>query len=178
MSEDEIFKEKPTNEDLDNRQLNQPFHEEELEKCFSKLKNNKACGKDLISNEFLKYAYPKLGKPICQLFNLVLKTGMVPEAWSVGVICPIYKGKGNTNDVDNYRGITILSCLGKLFTSVLNGRINAFLGENDLLGQEQAGFRSGYSTSDHVFSLHCLVDLYLQRKKRLFLYLYRLSQSF
>ena len=58
--------------------------------------------------------------------------------------------------------------MGKLFTSVLNERINSFLEENNLLGQEQAGFRKGYSTTDHTFSLHCLIDLYLQRKKRLY----------
>jgi hypothetical protein len=45
------------------------------------------------------------------------------------------------NEPDNYMGITVLSCFGKLFTSVLNVRINAFLEENKLLGNEQAGFQ-------------------------------------
>jgi hypothetical protein len=168
VSESEILEGHFTAENLENAKLNEPISEEELDKYFSKLKNNKASGVDQVSNDFLKCAQPKIKKAICLLFNLVLRTGKVPEVWSVGVICPIYKGKGNTRDVDNYRGITILSCLGKLFTSVLNGRINGFLEENNLLGQEQAGFRSGYSTTDHVFSLHCLVDLYRQRKERLF----------
>ena len=72
------------------------------------------------------------------------------------------------DDPDNYRGITVLSCFGKLFTSIINARINSFLENYKLLGNEQAGFRCNNSTNDHIFSLHCLVDLYLQKKKRLY----------
>ena len=63
----------------------------------------------------------------------------------------------------------MLSCFGKLFTSVINDRIHSFLETNDILGTEQSDFRKGHSTMDHVFALHCLIDVYLQRKKeRLF----------
>lgn len=56
-------------------------------------------------------------KPIyCKLFNLVLQSGKVPEAWSVGIIVPIYKNKGDRDNPDNHRGITLLSCVGKIFT--------------------------------------------------------------
>ena len=72
------------------------------------------------------------------------------------------------NDPDNYRGITVLSCFGKLFTSVINDRIHSFLETTDILGTEQSGFRKRHSQMDHVFALHCLIDVYLQRKKRLF----------
>jgi hypothetical protein len=102
------------------------------------------------------------------LFNLVLQCGKIPDDWSVGNIWPLYKGSGDKNNVDNYRGITILSCVGKLFTSILNNRIYTFLEENNLLGNEQAGFRKNNATTDHIFALHCLIDIYLQRKKRLF----------
>ena len=89
-------------------------------------------------------------------------------SWSVGCITPIYKGKGNKKDPDNYRGITVLSCFGKLFTSVLNERINSFLEDNKLLGNEQAGFRKNHSTTEHMFSLHCIISLYLHKRKRLY----------
>ena len=48
----------------------------------------------------------------------------------------------------------MLSCFGKLFTSVINDRIHSFLETNDILGNEQSGFRKGHSTMDHVFALH------------------------
>ena len=60
----------------------------------------------------------------------------------------------------------MLSCFGKLFNSVINDRIHSFLETNDILGNEQSGFRKGHSTMDHVFALHCLIDVYLQRKKK------------
>ncbi len=51
---------------------------------------------------------------------------------------------------------------------VINTRLTDFLESNDLLGEEQAGFQAGYSTLDYIFSLHCLIDLYLNNKKRLY----------
>ena len=48
---------------------------------------------------------------------------MLPDAWLVGCIMPIYKNIGNAESPENYRPITILSCMGKLFTSILNIRL-------------------------------------------------------
>ena len=84
------------------------------------------------------------------------------------MIIPIFKNKGENTNPDNYRGITLLSCLGKLFTSVLNNRISEFFEDEKLLGEEQAGFRSSYSTIDHVFALKTIIDYYLQKRKRLY----------
>ena len=158
--------------------LNQEISNEEIMKCISKLKNNKSAGHDKILNEFLKASVPKLLNSIRILFNIVLMSGKIPEEWSVGIICPIYKGKGSKNDVDNYRGITILSCVAKLFTSVLNERIYCFLENNGLLGVEQGGFRKNNSTIDHIFALHCLIDIYLKKKKRLFCTFIDYSKAF
>ena len=99
-----------------------------------------------------------------KIFNIVFKTGLIPKAWSEGIICTIYKNKGDPENPDNYRGITIFSCFGKLFTSVLNNRMNIYLDSMNLLCEEQAGFRKNYSTVDHIFNLKCLIDLYLQMK--------------
>ena len=59
------------------------------------------------------------------LFNNIFKSRHFPQAWSVGSVVPLFK-KGNINDADNYRGITLVSCFGKLFTSVLNNRLVTF----------------------------------------------------
>ena len=100
----------------------------------------------------------------CKLFNVISNTGIIPEAWSKGTILPIYKNKGDINDLDNYRGITILSCFGKLFTAVFNQRLNSYLESTGLLIEEQAGFRKHYSTADHIFSLKMLIDYYLYKR--------------
>ena len=59
---------------------------------------------------------------------------------------------------------TLVSSLGKLFTSILNN----FSDETDLVTKSQAGFRAGYSTQDNIFILYSLITLYLSKKKKLF----------
>ena len=105
---------------------------------------------------------------MADFFNTILNSGYVPEIWSLGLIVPMYKNKGDRSDPNNYRGITLLSCLGKLFTSCLNFRINEYLKENDILGYEQAGFREEHSTIDHVFTLHAIIEYYKVKNKQLY----------
>ena len=165
-------------ENIDNSSLNAVITKEEVELCIKKLKNNKSSGSDQILNEYLKASTDKMLTTYTLFFNIILKTGKIPDDWAIGTICPIYKGKGDPLNSDNYRGITILSCMSKLFTSILNKRINSFLETNKLLGLEQAGFRTSCSTIDHIFSLHFLIDLYLQRKKRIFCSFIDYSKAF
>merc|ERR1711872_1002033 len=75
-------------------------------------------------------------------------------------INPIYKQKGEKSDPNNYRGISIISCLGKLFTALINERLTKFADLNEIIGEEQAGFRTGYSTQDHIFTLHAIIETY------------------
>ena len=86
--------------------------------------------------------------------------------------------KGDCRTPENYRPITILSCLGKLFTSILNTRINSFLEDFELLNENQAGFRKGYSTTDHIFLLHSLISILKQSKKKLFCAFIDFSMAF
>ena len=72
-----------------------------------------------------------------------------------------YKNKGDINDPDNYRGITLLSCFGKLFTSILNDRLTTYINLNEMMSEAQAGFRKGYSTTDQIVTLKCIVELFL-----------------
>ena len=97
------------------------------------------------------------------LFNLVLESGFIPKSWTCGFFKPIYKNKGSVADANNYRGITILSCLGKLFTSVLNNRLNEYLDSMNMIGEEQVGFKKGYSTLDHIIVFKTLIDIYLSK---------------
>jgi len=60
----------------------------------------------------------------------------------------LFKNKGKSDEPKNYRPISILSCLGKLFTTILNKRLNAYSDEFLLINESQVGFRQGYSTND------------------------------
>ena len=62
----------------------------------------------------------------------------------------------------------MLSCFGKFFTSVVNSRLAEYLEDHGLLCEEQAGFRSGYCATDHVFTLSSLINIYLSRGSRIY----------
>ena len=115
---------------------------------------------------------------LTQTFNVVLLSGHIPNEWATGVIKPIYKNKGYINDPDNYRGKTFLSCLGKLFTSVINERLTVFIDSNKIMSAAQAGFRKGYSTTDQIFTLKCIVELFVCQGRRLFCTFVDYSKAF
>jgi hypothetical protein len=148
--------------------LNCDFTYDEILENIKNLKNNKSSGLDQIINEYLKNSPKPVVLIIVKLFNIVFRTGVVPSDWCSGFINPIFKNKGSSKSADNYRGITLLSCLGKLFTSTMNSRLTKFAIKRGLIGEEQAGFRPGYCTQDHIFVLDALIHLYKARYEQLY----------
>ena len=148
--------------------INASISENEIYNCIKELKNGKACGDDLIINEYIKCTCNILMPLYVKIFNIVFNSGNVPESWLVGNIIPFYKNKDDQKDPQNYRPITILSCMGKLFTSILNCRLCKFLDSYLLLKENQFGFRKGYSTTDSIFVLQILFELLKKKKKKLY----------
>jgi hypothetical protein len=109
---------------------------------------------------------------------LIFDNGFVPDEWLVGIIKPIYKNKGDPTQPENYRPITLLSCLGKLFTSILSKRLEDYASEINLIGETQAGFRKNYSTLDHILALQFLSHTLLSSKKKLFCAFVDFKQAF
>ena len=132
------------------------------------LKNNKATGEDRIANEYLKHSFDYMSDIYVKLFNFIFDTGLIPEQWLTGDVIPIFKNKGDKLDPQNFRPITIISCFGKLFTSILNTRLNEFSEEYRIICENQGGFRKGYSTIDNLFVLHTLIHIMKNKKKKLF----------
>ena len=161
-----------------NASLNARITPDEILRGIKNLKNGKTSGLDNILNEHIK-STSNIFIPVYEkLFNIILDTGIFPEQWSTGCILPIYKSKGDLGDVKNYRPITILSCLGKLFTSIINTRLNDYLEEYMLLAEDQAGFRKQYSTLDHIYSLHALIEILKIKKQKLFACFVDFSSAF
>ena len=151
--------------------------ESEVTKAIQSLKNGKAYGEDLIRNEMLKYGQNLLVKPLTKLFNLILCSQYYPSDWCKGRIISIHK-KGDASQPENYRGITLTSCLGKLFNSVLNNRLCQFLESNKILRPEQSGFRKNHRTTDHMFVLKNIMDKYKLDRKTLHIAFVDFKQAF
>ncbi|XP_072938941.1 uncharacterized protein [Epargyreus clarus] len=127
----------------------------EIRMALKQLKNNRAPGEDGITTELLKAG----GKPILialqQLFDSVISQGIAPEAWSKSVVVLFFK-KGDTSLLKNYRPIALLSHVYKVFSRVIYNRIARRL--DDFQPPEQAGFRKGFSTMDHIHTLRQVVQ--------------------
>ncbi|MCG8047974.1 MAG: reverse transcriptase family protein, partial [Candidatus Thiodiazotropha endolucinida] len=140
---------------------------DEINKAVKTLKNSKSGGPDLILNEFLKYGINSLRPYLHRLFNVILTTGVFPSCWGEGYIVPLFK-KGDAENVENYRGITLLSVVGKLFTCILNNRLNEWAECYQVYIEAQAGFRSGMGTVDNIFVLHGLITHFINNNQKLF----------
>lgn len=79
---------------MGNDELNAPISVDEVIKIIKKLKNNKACGVDLVRNEFLKNCSAAVIGCITAFFNVILESGLVPKDWCLGSIVPIFKNRG------------------------------------------------------------------------------------
>ena len=112
--------------------LNADITEQEVEAALKRLKRNKAAGVDGIRAEHILDAFELLLKPFVQTFNQVLNRGG-PPAWCTGLIHPIFKA-GDPEDAANYRGITVVVILAKLYAMVLEARARLLSEYDSLLG--------------------------------------------
>lgn len=98
------------------------------------------------------------GKPILRqlqiLYNKVLFEGTTPETWKNAVV--ILHKKGDTADCTNYRLISLLSNICKLFTKIITLRLASRFATAQPVGQ--AGFRSGFSTLDHIHNVKKIIE--------------------
>lgn len=147
--------------------IDQDITEDEILSAVKKLCNGKAPGGDEIVNEYIKSTVNQFLPIYTKLFNLVFDSGIVPNSW-LNTNKPLFKSKGDPNNLDNYRAICLTSNLGKVFTSILNSRLNALSDEIGIITDAQGGFRKGYSVQDSMFVMHALISLYLSSGKKLF----------
>ena len=129
---------------------------EELEYAANKMKYGKASGYDGYCNEMILALVKSHPKVLLKLFNDILESSEVIPDWAFGMIVPIHKD-GPKLDTANYRGITLISCLGKLFLSILNNRLTMFAVENKLLSPAQLGFVTKNRCSDAHIIIHNVV---------------------
>ena len=149
----------------ENGQLDYEITIEEIKLGAYILRNGKAPGYDSISNEMITCLLNIKPEAIKALFNAILQHPTVILTWNTSMILPIHK-KGSKMNPENYRGISLLSCIGKYFTAILNKRLLTFATENNILSNAQLGFVPGNRTSDALLILYNLIDYYCHKNSK------------
>ena len=143
-------------------ELDGPITRLEVQVALSQLNQGKASGIDGIVNEILKFGGDTMQDSIWNLLNIMFACEKVPLDWSRGIIFPIHK-EGDERNPSNYRGITLLSVVGKLYSAILTRRLSKWCEKHSKISDEQCGFRSKRATTDQLFILS---ELLQQRKEK------------
>jgi len=98
------------------------------------------------------------------LFNGIFSSGIYPQSWGASYIQPIHK-KGGKSQPENYRPISISSCMSKLFGNVLNNRLEEFMKEHGITHDFQGGFKKKHRTVDNIFVIKTIIDKYMYVQK-------------
>lgn len=118
----------------------------EIKSLLQSLKNRKSPGIDLITNRALKNISKKALVLLNNIFNACFKLNYFPKDWKVAQIIAIPKPNKNNSNPSNYRPISLLSSLSKVFEKIILNRLNVFIEDKNLLPDEQFGFRRSHST--------------------------------
>ena len=160
----EMNEEVTPNMQVDTSSLDQDISLDEVKSAVAGAKLRKARGIDDIPTEVLKS--DQCITMLHKIISFAFEKGIVPSEWNKGIIHPIPKSSSNDPRVPlNYRGITLISIPCKIYCSVLNRRLTKWLEANNLLVNEQNGFRPKRSCIDHIYSLTSVINLQKSKKK-------------
>ena len=112
----------------------------EIKKAIRNLKNSNSSGDDEITSNFVKLSAPVLIPALHMIFNLSLTSGVYPHKLKIAKVVPIHK-KGDSTSMNNYRPISILSTINKIFEKILHARLTKYIDEFNILYKYQFGFR-------------------------------------
>ena len=126
--------------------------ENEISKIIESLKNTNSTGYDNLSTKFIKLSSFILAPALAKIFNLSINSGVYPSNLKIAKVIPIFK-KGDPTSVNNYRPISILSPINKIFEKILYTRLTKYINKANLLYKYQFGFRKNHSTE------HALIEL-------------------
>ena len=119
-----------------------------VKKVIMNLDSSKASGPDCIPVVVLKNCEPELSYILAKLFNKCLKVSCFPDCWKVSSVVPVFKNVGERSTAKNYRPVSLLSVVSKVFEKLVNNRIVDHLEKCGLFSDFQYGFRSSRSTAD------------------------------
>ena len=125
---------------------------------------SKATGPDNINPKLLKEAGICIVPSLTRLINLSLSQGVVPQKWKLANVIPLFK-KGEKDDTNNYRPVSLLSCVSKILERVVFKHLFNYLRDNQFISPHQSGFQPGDSTTNQLSYLYHVFADALDKKK-------------
>ena len=139
--------------------------EEDINKIFDSLSNKNSKGLDYSSHKLVKLVKAEIVPILTRLINQSIADKVYPKCLKIAKIVPLFKS-GKKNDVNNYRPISLLSTFNKIFECVLHKTITSFIENNNILFQNQFGFRKYHSTIDALIKTHDYIIHEIRNKKK------------
>ena len=153
--------------------LDDPINEYEVREQIANLKIDKAAGTDGIPPGVIKILPPTWIMFITVLLNKLFLSSIYPQSWAIAKLFTIFK-KGDKNLPSNYRGITIINCLAKLFDMILCKRLQLWFQPY----REQAGSQRGRGCLEHITTLRLITDFAAKRKIKLYIVFVDFAQAY
>ena len=153
--------------------LDDPITYEEIETEMNKMNPDKACGPDGISPGLFKCLPVQWLMTILTLFNTIFRNHIYQKAWTVAKLFTVFK-KGNRCLADNYRGISVISAIAKLYDMILCSRLKKWF----IPYREQAGAQEKRGCLEHIVTLRLLIDFAKRKKQTLFVTFVDFSKAY
>jgi len=163
---------------VDSPSAHDPITYDELNNALAKIKTGKSPGNDRITSEFLKNLNEDWTSHLLKIYNKIMTTEVIPQQWSLIETIMLYKGKGSATEPENYRGISLVQNITKLFTQILLTRIEAWAEENDIIPEFQTGFRRGRGCMDNIFTLSSTIFANFQRGNKIYVAFVDFARAF
>jgi len=121
-------------------------------KAIKRIRNDCSTGNDNIPSKYLKASIETITSPICHIINSCIENQLFPHQWKISRISPVPKVNKPTCHSD-YRPISILPILSKVYERVILNQLVAYIEKNHLFAEYQSGFRKGHSTISTLLKL-------------------------
>ena len=153
------------------------FTPQEVCTVLKNLDTTKAVGPDKISNRILRNLAQFICYPLCLIFNSSLSSGLFPSSWKLANVSPIHK-KNDRQNKSNYRPISLLSCIAKVFERLVFNVLFNYCKINNLLTERNSGFKPLDSTVNQLISLVNMIYKGLDDEKEICMIFLDISKAF
>ena len=154
-----------------------PSTDNEVYNVIQTLNKSNSTGPDAISSKILQLSAMTIAKSLGYIINKTFEIGYFPSAFKIAKVTPIHK-KGNADNIENYRPISLLNNMSKIFERIMYNRVITFFNKFNILYEKQFGFRTGHSTIDALFSSMNMLKMENGNKNKILGIFLDLSKAF